>query len=105
MKSTTDGIEELKLIVKEIDRENKRLQHGYRELVDINERLQSEMQNLNSCRCSEKHSSDTLTSFKRLLLNNGKTVTVFKTRKNFRCYINVDQIDKLCNMTITCQVV
>lgn len=66
---------QLRSTVNEIELENKRLQNGYRKIVDTNNELRAEVQNNKGCCSQEQQLNNSLTSFKRLLLNYGKTIT------------------------------
>lgn len=70
---------QLRSTVNEIELETKRFQKGYRKIVDTNNKLRAEVQSNKGCCSQEQQHNNSLTSFKRLLLNNGKTISVEST--------------------------
>ncbi|XP_071133312.1 heavy metal-binding protein HIP-like [Mytilus edulis] len=66
-----DDNKQLKSTVHKIEFDYKRLQNGYRKIVDTNNELRAEIHNIKGCCSHEQQHDNSLTSFKRLLLNNG----------------------------------
>ncbi|VDI50722.1 Hypothetical predicted protein [Mytilus galloprovincialis] len=71
VKQVIEENKQLKSTVHKIEFDYKRLQNGYRKIVDTNNELRAEMHNIKGCCSHELQRNNSLTSFKRLLLNNG----------------------------------
>ncbi|CAG2237959.1 C1QL [Mytilus edulis] len=78
VKQVIEENKQLRSTVHEIEFDYKRLQNGYCKLLDTNNELRAEMHNIKGCCSHEQQHDNSLTSFKRLLLNNvdadGQTV-------------------------------
>lgn len=83
VKQVYEENKQLKSTVHKIELENKRLQNGYRKIVDTNNELRAEVHNIKGCCSHEQQRDNSLTSFKRFLLNNGKTITLWKIHERY----------------------
>ncbi|XP_063446631.1 uncharacterized protein LOC134726160 [Mytilus trossulus] len=70
VKQVIEENKQLRSTVNEIELENKRLSNGYRKIVDTNNELRAEMHTIKGCCSHEQQRNNSLTRFKRLLLNN-----------------------------------